>query len=167
IADRDDVRRLRDVGSAVGLLTAADLGEDPPPPGVAGTFEPVDEVVGDGPVLPALRDAAERVAAGNVDPDARGARFEGLRPRARVRHVDHPVGGIVEGAAARRYEPADEAAAEAPERPLVEEAGLGGPAVQVKRPLGLRPEAMIGDDDDLVSGPAAATRFPSASSRAT
>src|SRR5439155_14011151 len=109
IADRDDVRRLRDVGSAVGLLTAADLGEDPPPPGVAGTFEPVDDVVADGLVLPALQDAAERVAAGNVDPDARGARFEGLRPRARARHVDHPVGGIVEGAAGRRDEPADEA----------------------------------------------------------
>src|SRR5206468_5133320 len=100
IADGDDVRRLRDVGSLVGLLAAADVGEDAASPGVAGALEPGDDVVAESLVCPPLRHAAERIATDDVDPDTRGAGLERLRPGLRARHVDHAFGRVVETATA-------------------------------------------------------------------
>src|SRR5262249_3321511 len=155
LAHRDHVGRARHVRSAIQVLTTLHAAEDAVARWVGEGTGPVHDARTHALVLLTGLDAAERIAAALVHPDAGRAGEERLAPGAAARPVHQDVVERVVARAPRRREglPHD-AAAERPERMPLEQPLIGKPAVHPHRALRLRAEPVIAQRADV----AAATR---------
>src|SRR5262249_18768667 len=147
-AHRDDVRRLGDEGSVIEILAALDAVEDPTTAAVGERAEPVDDAGADRLVLRPRRDAAERIAACDVNPDAGGPGEDGLAPRPALRPIHQDVIDVVVARAeALRENTPDDLATHGPEGALAEQALLREPPVDADGVRGLGAEAVIREHD--------------------